>query len=133
MFLSCLAGPERPAETLESAANAVRRHVRQCRLLPLSLLRGVVAHRGPPLLQHRKPHGAHERQKLLRHIQIGQPFRVKAAVNVRRPKLSAHSFFDFSQDAMKINVSVFLELHCCIATNFSFIWRFSSPLTYLTF
>lgn len=84
VFAPLLAGPERSAETLESAADAVRRHVRQRRLLPLGLLRGVVAHGGPPLLQHRKPHRAHERQELLRHIQIGQPFCVKLALDVRQ-------------------------------------------------
>lgn len=77
LFAPPLAGSERSPETLEPTADAVCRHVCQRRLLPLGLLRGVVADRGPPLLQHRKPHRAHERQELLRHIQIGQPLCVK--------------------------------------------------------
>lgn len=94
LFVPRLAGPERSAETLEPAADAVRRHVRQRRLLPLSVLRGVVADGGPPLLQHREPHRAHERQELLGHIQIGQPLRVKSA-----PGSSViNVFFDFEEE-----------------------------------
>lgn len=86
-FVFPLTGPERSSETLESAADAVRRHVRQRWLLPLGLLCGVIADGSPPLLQHRKPHRAHERQELLRHIQIGQPFCVKSALHVRHLRL----------------------------------------------
>lgn len=70
------AGSERPAATLEPAAGAVRWHVRQRRLLPLGLLCGVVADGGAPLLQHREPHRAPERQELLGHLPLGQTLRV---------------------------------------------------------
>lgn len=89
--MSPLAGPKRSAKTLESTEDAVRRHVRQRRLLPVSLLCSIIAHRGPPLLQYREPHRAHERQELLRHIQIGQPFCVKVALEM------FGTLFDFSE------------------------------------
>lgn len=73
-FACDAAGPKRPTETLEPAADAVHRNLRQRRLFPLGVLRGVIADRGPPLLQHRESHGTPEwRQELLRHLQIREP------------------------------------------------------------
>lgn len=77
------AGSDRSKKTMESTAVAVCRHFRQSRVLPvLCVFCGILAHRGPPLLQHRKPHRAYKRQKLLGHIQIGQPFCVKVVFSL---------------------------------------------------
>lgn len=80
--MSCLCpGPSGSEEALEPVQHPVRQqHGKPLGRHALGLLHSVLHHRGAGLLQHRRPHGTHERQRLPRggrlHLKVGQPLRL---------------------------------------------------------